>query len=46
MPGVGVFVDINTPKDVLISKDNLPYKESEWPNVDDTLFVSLKIKMA
>ena len=42
--GVGVFVNINTHKDVLISKDNLPYKESEWPNIDDTLFVSLKIK--
>lgn len=44
LPGVGVFVNINTPKDILISKDYLPYKESEWPNVDDKLLIRLKLK--
>ncbi len=42
--GVGVFVNINTPKDVLISKDNLPYDEELWPQVDDLLLIRLKIK--
>ena len=44
IPNVGVFVNINTPKDVLISKDNLPYDETLWPQVDDKLFIRLKIK--
>ena len=44
IPSVGVFVNINTPKDVLISKDNLPYDESLWPQVDDLLFIRLKIR--
>ena len=42
IPGTGVFVDINTPKDVLISKDNLPFDENLWPQVGDTLFIRLK----
>ncbi len=42
--GVGVFVNINTPKDVLISKDYLPYDETLWPMVDDKVLVRLKIK--
>lgn len=41
---VGVFVNINTPKDVLISKDYLPYNEESWPRVGEKLFVILKIK--
>ena len=42
--GVGVFVDINMPKDVLVSKDYLPYNENFWPQNGDKLFVHLKIK--
>lgn len=42
--GMGVFVDINTPKDVLIEKDNLPYDEDLWPIVGDMIFARLKIK--
>ena len=42
IPGTGVFVDINTPKDVLISRDNLPFDENLWPQVGDTLFIRLK----
>ena len=33
---IGVFVNINTGKDILISKDYLPYAYNMWPNVDDT----------
>ncbi len=44
IPNVGVFVNINTPKDVLVSKDNLPYDQELWPQVDDLLFIRLKIK--
>ncbi len=44
IPGVGVFVDINTPKDILISKDYLPFKEEGWPQLDDLLFIRLKSK--
>jgi predicted RNA-binding protein (virulence factor B family) len=42
--GTGVFVDINTSKDVLISTDYLPYDFNLWPNVGDNLLVSLKVK--
>ena len=42
--GVGVFVNINTPKDVLVPKDYLPYNESLWPIKDDYLYVILKSK--
>ncbi len=44
IPGAGVFVNINTPKDILVSKDNLPYDTELWPQKDDLLFIRLKIK--
>ncbi len=44
LPGVGVFVGINCPKDILISKDFLPFEEKNWPIVGDTLFVRLKVR--
>lgn len=44
LPKIGVFVDNNTTKDVLISKDYLPYGEETWPQVDDMLFIRLKEK--
>lgn len=44
MAGVGVFVNINTPKDVLISKDYLPYNEDFWPNDDDMILAHLKVR--
>lgn len=44
LPGIGVFVNINTPKDILISKDYLPYNDINWPNVDDILYIQLKVK--
>lgn len=44
LPGIGVFVDNHTPKDLFISKDYLPYDEEIWPMVGDTLFCGLKMK--
>ena len=44
LPGSGVFVNINTPKDVFISRDYLPYDETLWPQIDDEMFVELKVK--
>lgn len=42
--GVGVFIDNHTPKDILISKDYLPYDEEQWPIEGDLIFCELKIK--
>lgn len=44
MDEVGVFVHNNTPKDLLISKDFLPYQKSQWPVVQDKIFCGMKIK--
>lgn len=42
--GTGVFVNINTLKDVLIGVDYLPYDFNLWPTVGDKLPVLLKDK--
>lgn len=44
LPQIGVFVSINTPKDVLISKDFLPFDEAQWPLKGEKLFIRLKQK--
>ena len=44
IPGVGVFVSNNTPKDLFVSKDYLPFDFDLWPVVDDVIFVELKLK--
>lgn len=41
---IGVFVNINMPKDVLISIDNLPYNKSLWPQIGDEVLVKLKVR--
>lgn len=41
---VGVFVDINCGKDILVSKDYLPYDYNLWPQIDDVLIIELKEK--
>lgn len=38
---LGVFVDIGTTKDILVSKDDLPLYEHVWPVTGDKLFVTL-----
>lgn len=44
IPEMGVFVDNHTPKDLLVSKDYLPYDYNLWPIVGDVLFCGLKVK--
>ncbi len=41
VPNLGVFVDIGTVKEMLISRDNLPLFESVWPAKRDQLYVTL-----
>lgn len=38
---LGVFVHIGLPKDILVSKDDLPLLQEVWPNRGDRLFVKL-----
>lgn len=40
-PGLGVFVDIGTTKDMLVSKDELPLMEHAWPQEGDRLYITL-----
>lgn len=40
----GIFLDINTSKDVFLSKDYLPYKRELWPQVGDHVYAILKLK--
>lgn len=41
---LGVFIDNNTSKDMLVSKDFLPYDFNLWPKAGDTLFCVLRHK--
>jgi len=41
---LGVFVNINVGKDILISKDYLPYNYDLWPEIGAKLFIELKVK--
>jgi hypothetical protein len=41
IPNLGVFVDIGTTKEVLVSKDDLPLFERAWPMTGDQLYVTL-----
>ncbi|WP_174614340.1 CvfB family protein [Virgibacillus ihumii] len=41
IPGLGVFVDIGTTKEILVSVDDLPLFEDVWPSEGDKLFVTL-----
>lgn len=44
LDGVGVFVDNGTPKDLLVSKDYLPYQSALWPLAGEEILCELKIK--
>ncbi|MGM8364528.1 CvfB family protein [Virgibacillus sp. W0181] len=41
LPHLGVFVDIGTTKDMLVSVDDLPLFQTVWPKPGDLLFVTL-----
>lgn len=40
---LGVFVDIGIQKDMLLSKDDLPYDWAMWPAIGDELYCGLKL---
>ncbi|SHM56645.1 CvfB family protein [Gracilibacillus kekensis] len=41
LPHLGVFVNIGTSKEMLVSKDDLPLFEDVWPIAGDQLYVTL-----
>lgn len=41
LQNLGVFVDIGTTKEILVSMDDLPVYEDVWPAVGDKLYVTL-----
>ena len=43
-PQLGVFLDMGISKDLLLSKDDLPFDKDLWPKVGDKLYVSLYVK--
>ncbi|MDD3106370.1 MAG: S1-like domain-containing RNA-binding protein [Bacilli bacterium] len=43
-PTVGIFVNIGTSKDILLSRDDLPLEQSEWPKCGDYVVGRLKVK--
>ena len=40
---LGVFLNIGTAKDLLLSRDDLPFKKSEWPQVGSKIFVRMRV---
>jgi len=42
--GLGVFLNINTFKDVLLSKDDLPQDITLWPQIGDKILIKLQVK--
>ncbi|UOQ42807.1 S1-like domain-containing RNA-binding protein [Halobacillus salinarum] len=43
VPHLGVYVQIGIQKEILVSKDELPYIQKVWPQPGDDLFVSLEV---
>ncbi|WP_163970671.1 CvfB family protein [Oceanobacillus halotolerans] len=41
IPNLGVFVNIGTTKEILVSKDDLPLFENVWPQKEDKLYATL-----
>ena len=41
LKNLGAFVNIGTPKEILVSIDNLPVYENVWPAAGDKLYVTL-----
>jgi predicted RNA-binding protein (virulence factor B family) len=39
---LGAFLDIGLQKDLLLSKDDLPFMKNEWPEQGDKVFASIK----
>lgn len=43
VPHLGVFVNIGTSTDVLVSYEDLPPVKEVWPNIEDDLYVKLNV---
>lgn len=43
VPHLGVFVNIGTSKDILVSKDSLPLFQESWPRSGDRLYITLQL---
>lgn len=41
-PKLGIFMNIGISRDVLMSKEDLPYNKAIWPQIGDKLFCRLK----
>ncbi len=41
---LGVFLDMGISKELLLSIDDLPRNREQWPQVGDTLYVSIRVK--
>lgn len=39
---LGVFLEVGISKDLLLSRDDLPFTKSEWPIVGDQMFVKMR----
>ncbi|TNF08139.1 MAG: hypothetical protein EP317_03590 [Bacillota bacterium] len=44
VPELGVFLHMGIAKDILLSKDDLPFKLESWPIKGDQLYVVIKVK--
>ncbi len=42
-PRLGIFLDFGLIKDLLLSRDDLPFIKKEWPEVGDAIFVRLRV---
>ncbi|MBN6887580.1 uncharacterized protein ACUXCC_002519 [Cytobacillus horneckiae] len=42
-PGIGVFINIGVQKDMLLGEEDLPAHRSVWPEIGDTLYVTLRV---
>lgn len=42
-PGLGVFLDIGTQKELLLGEEDLPAHKAVWPIVGDLLYVTIRV---
>ena len=42
-PGLGAFLDIGIKKDMLLGEEDLPALKNVWPEIGDSLFITLRV---
>ena len=42
-PGLGAFLDIGIQKDMLLGEEDLPALKNVWPEIGDSLFITLRV---